>query len=177
MPRHPPTAEEIQPIVSRVAGADKEAVSTCQALVQLFAEMERAVNAHFARYGLSRGRFFILLILYTGPAEGRSPAELAVRTDVARATITGLLDGLERAGLVRRVRNRRDRRRMRVRLTDGGRAFLEDILPDHFRRITSLMSGLTLSEQDELRRLLAKVRRNLESVDMRMSGTNPASES
>ena len=48
-------------------------------------------------------------------------SELAEHASVSRATVTGLLDTLEKAGLIARTPDARDRRASCVRITDKGR--------------------------------------------------------
>ncbi|MGC0419954.1 MarR family winged helix-turn-helix transcriptional regulator [Embleya sp. AB8] len=51
-----------------------------------------------------------------------TPSELAAELMVSPAGITGRLDTLEKADLVRRIRGTEDRRRVDVELTESGRA-------------------------------------------------------
>jgi DNA-binding MarR family transcriptional regulator len=53
---------------------------------------------------------------------GATAGELATATELTTGAITGVLDRLERAGLVRRRRDRDDRRRVNVVFTDKARA-------------------------------------------------------
>jgi DNA-binding MarR family transcriptional regulator len=87
----------------------------------------------------------------------RTPAELADAAGVTRATMTGLIDTLERDGFVKREPSLTDRRMMSVRLTAEGEAFLHDFVPGHFKAISSLMSSLTEIERNTLVHLLGKV--------------------
>jgi MarR family transcriptional regulator, organic hydroperoxide resistance regulator len=62
-----------------------------------------------------------------GVAEGaRAAGELALAAGVTPPTATRMLDGLERAGLVRRERARHDRRCVHVELTAEGRRAVDD---------------------------------------------------
>src|SRR5512142_2464870 len=56
-----------------------------------------------------------------------SPSELGDRLIVTRATVTGLLDSLERRGFVRRTPNPADRRGLLVEITEDGLAVLQDL--------------------------------------------------
>lgn len=59
--------------------------------------------------------------------KGERPlSELAALADVSPATATQMLDGLEQAGLVHRVRSDRDRRVVLTSLTDRGRLLVEE---------------------------------------------------
>ena len=127
-------------------------------------EAFRSVEEHLARHEISQGRFGVLMALWgherrggAGSPEGMTPAELADHTAVTRATITGLVDTLERAGLVKRTPHQEDRRMMTVELTERGRSRLSDIMPEHFRRMAWLMASLSEEERTVFVRLLSKV--------------------
>jgi DNA-binding MarR family transcriptional regulator len=114
-----------------------------------------------AGHAISQGRFVVLILLNRDPDKAVSPADLADDANVTRATMTGLIDTLERDGFVRRENVPADRRLMPVRLTARGRRFLEGILPEYFRRIAAVMSRLSTSDRRDLVELLAKVRQGL----------------
>jgi DNA-binding MarR family transcriptional regulator len=86
-----------------------------------------------------------------------TPAELADAAGVTRATMTGLIDTLERDGLAKRVRDAKDRRMMSVNLTPKGRKLLEAVMPIHFRGMAKIMSPLKETERKTLVRLLNKI--------------------
>lgn len=125
-------------------------------------EAFRVVESHLAQHDISQGRFGVLMALWgnthrCGRETPLTPAELAERTGVTRATITGLVDTLERAGYVTRKPHPEDRRSMSVGLTARGRKLLSDLLPEHFRRMAWLMSPLSENERKVFVRLLGKV--------------------
>jgi DNA-binding MarR family transcriptional regulator len=123
-------------------------------------EVFRVCDAHLAAHNISQGRFTVLMLLLdkaTDCPHARTPAELAEMAGVTRATMTGLIDTLERDGFVRREPDPHDRRMMSVNLTPAGQHFLARFLPEHFRRTAALMSLLTESERKALVKLLAKV--------------------
>jgi DNA-binding MarR family transcriptional regulator len=127
-------------------------------------EAFRVVEAHLAQHDITQGRFGVLMALWghcqrAGAEVPLTPAEIAERTGVTRATITGLVDTLERAGLVTRKPHPGDRRMMSVALTARGETLLETILPEHFRQMAWLMGPLKESERKTLVRLLTKVLR------------------
>lgn len=70
--------------------------------------------------GLSFSQHAVLRVLVDG--EVHSAGELARGTDLTPASMTKMLDGLSAAGLVERVRDEEDRRRVAVAITDEGRA-------------------------------------------------------
>lgn len=125
-------------------------------------EAFRVVEAHLGEHEITQGRFGVLMALWSkcrrDANEGSlSPAELADRTGVTRATMTGLIDTLVRDGFVTREPHADDRRMLCVCLTDRGRDVLGRILPQHFRKMAWLMQPLTESERKTLVGLLTKV--------------------
>ncbi len=125
-------------------------------------EVSLHTEQNFAHHGISQGRFGVMIQLLapvgnaTGPA-GLTPAELAERTGVTRATISGLVDTLERDGFVNRAADAHDRRMQRVCLTPKARDFMEKLLPEHFQRMAALMAPLDEDERRTLVRLLTKI--------------------
>ena len=126
-------------------------------------EAFRVVESHLASHNTSQGRFILLMSLWRGCRQSKgcepalSPAELADRTGVTRATITGLVDTLERDGLVTRTPDLADRRMMSVRLTPKGERLVMKILPSHFQRMAWLMEPLDEDERRTMVRLLNKI--------------------
>ncbi len=125
-------------------------------------EAFRVVEAHLATHEISQGRFGVLMALWgscqrAGCEKPLTPAELADRTGVTRATMTGLIDTLERSGLVTRTPHPEDRRMMSVGLTPRGEKLLERIMPEHFKRMAWLMGPLSEAERKSFVRLLTKV--------------------
>ena len=132
---------------------------------EVFQVAERNLNRH----AISPGRFGVLMLLWGGshdrnpagedagdPAP-RTPAELAEAAGVTRATMTGLIDTLERDGLVRRVPDKDDRRMMSVVLTPKAHQFLAGMLPGHFQLMAALTSALSDTERQTLVALLNKI--------------------
>ncbi len=110
--------------------------------------MLTALETFLARYDMSQGRFTLLMVLNRDPHLGLCPSDLASKCGVTRATMTGLLDGLEREKFVTRVRHANDRRMATVMLTPEGIQFLDNLCPDYYRRIAGLMGKLTEEEAD-----------------------------
>jgi DNA-binding MarR family transcriptional regulator len=144
---------------------DASALETLFALMRVSGDLQTALQVHFNRYKISPGRFAVLASLEFGKlADDAGPCELADHLGVTSATMTGLLDGLERDGLIARVDHPEDRRRMKVLLTTAGKRYLEQILPDHFRRTSALMANLSAGERRQLIQLLHKVGQEISAL-------------
>lgn len=138
--------------------------SACEAFLYLLRAGNESVHdceAYFARHGLSQGRFTVLMLLLdkskNEPLSARTPAELADLANVTRATMTGLIDTLERDCLVTREPDLVDRRMMAVKLTAKGHSLLRRFLPGYFKRMAGLMAPLSEPERKTLVRLLLKI--------------------
>jgi DNA-binding MarR family transcriptional regulator len=153
-----PRFEVLEEDARRIPTLDPTTVLAFLSVLIVASDVERGLDAHFSRYGLSQGRFVILMILNRRTDLPGTPADLADAAGVTRATVTGLLDGLEAEGLVERTSRKADRRMVDVRITKKGRTLLDRILPDHYARISELMSNLDKAEKKVLIDLLAKVR-------------------
>jgi MarR family 2-MHQ and catechol resistance regulon transcriptional repressor len=91
-----------------------------------------------------------------------SPSELGDRLIVTRATVTGLIDSLERRGFVRRTANPADRRSIFVEITADGLAAVQEVRTLIHRNEKRWMSALS---DDELRTYVALLHRIQDSPD------------
>ena len=85
------------------------------------------------------------------------PSAIAAHLGVTRATITGLLDGLERDGYIKRRHNAVDRRSLVIGLTERAHEFMDEFIPASDCCMDALRDALSDSERATLRRLLAKI--------------------
>lgn len=93
-------------------------------------------------------------LLHKGPLSQR---ELGRKVLTSAGNMTDLIDKLEARDLVRRTRSPVDRRSVRVELTAGGRATIEELFPRHAAEIDASMRGLTPEELEDLSALLRKL--------------------
>lgn len=156
-----PTDQSLAEFAKRYPTINPSALKTCAALLRTGSDLLTAFETILGNYGLSQGRFLTLIVMNRTPDDEINPSTLADKLGVRRATMTGLLDGLEKDSLVERLAHPEDRRKKGVRLTAKGRQVLDDILPGYYRHISRLMVNLTERERAELLSLLAKVNRGL----------------
>jgi len=103
------------------------------------------------RHGLSEGRIGVLFRLKRG---GDMPlGELADDLDSSPRNITGLVDHLERDGLVERVPDPTDRRSVRARLTAEGRALIDRIWEEGMEHQREVVGALSKDDLAQLRHL------------------------
>jgi len=124
-----------------------------------------AEAAFLGKHGISQGRFTVLMLLNCCSDVPCTPADLAARAGVTRAAMTGLVDKLEKDGIVTREPDAEDRRSVLVQLTRVGQALLERMLPDYFACVAGIMEPLQPAERKQLVRLLQKLQRGLTSQE------------
>lgn len=122
---------------------EKPQVSAVDAYLRLILAAETAVG-HVQRtlrqHGLTPSQLAILeLLVRRGPMHHRQIGQWVSRSS---GNVTTVVDNLERRGLVRRERSRRDRRCVTVHLTGEGRAVAERVLPTYVEEVNRAMAAL-----------------------------------
>ncbi len=120
------------------------------------------VQQLFEALGLYQGQPPLLRQLWE--QEGLTQSELAARLKITPATVTKMLQRMEKTGFIRRCPDAGDQRISRVYLTDAGRA-IQQRVEEVFRTLEAeTFANLTLEESLLLRRLLLQLRENLTQV-------------
>ena len=118
--------------------------------------MEQTV---LAVHDLSWAAFTVMWVLWIwGEQETRHVAEEA---GVTKGTLTGVVNTLERRGLVLRSRHPDDGRLVLVRLSPRGVAVIEELFPRFNEQEAFASSALTAREKEQLAHLLRKVTRTV----------------
>lgn len=117
-------------------------VLLAMAAVDLSQKIENAFASHFSRYGLTQSRFLLLVTMFSEKSRKWTSRELAQAIGVKPPTLTGIIDGLIKEGLVKRENDIDDRRKVLVSLTQSGIKKITNVIPDHIQRIKSAFAGL-----------------------------------
>jgi DNA-binding MarR family transcriptional regulator len=118
----------------------------------------------FRDFGLTNSQYNVLRIL-RGAGEPLPSLEIADRMIQVVPAITGLIDRLEKQGLVSRRRCEDDRRVVYVEITAKGLALLRLIDAPIEKLHASLLQSLSRTELRQLSRLLEKARQSLETPE------------
>ena len=151
-------------LVRQVPGGDLAAVETYLYFLRVASDIFANQQAFLGRYELSEGKLVVLQLLRQAPHYRLTPSALAQAAGVTRGTMTGLLTGLERSGLVKRDEHPEDGRMFSIELTKPALDLFEQILPERINRIMEFMSSLTEEEQHQLRAFLEKMERALPAL-------------
>ncbi len=147
----------IREILAR-SGRKVDAGTEALASVRILAKKMHALMERWAdHYGLSEGRFQILMRL-NHQTDGRlTMGDLAEMLDVSPRTVTGLVDNLERDGLAKRVDDPSDRRSVYAELTAQGRERVKALWRDAAGGQAHLTRGFSESELMQLRHLCLRL--------------------
>lgn len=133
-----------------------------QALLQLLRTSETLWNASrvfFARWDLSPSQFNILNLL-SDQSQGMTQIELSRQLIMHRSNVTGLVDRLEKRGLIQRKDSPDDRRAYRVVLTANGRKLIQQILPDYYNAAEEIWGDFPANRARQLAVELAQLATN-----------------
>lgn len=158
--RDTPALEALSQRRATLGHIDPAALAAAQDLLRVAKRLLGAFAEAFGGFGLSPGRYAVLMALDVR-RPSLAPSEIADHLGVTRATITGLIDGLVRDGLVARAPEGADRRSRSISLTPKGDALLDEVVPAIFKRMTDLTAPLSSEERQTAVRLLTRVESGL----------------
>ena len=149
------------------AAVEDHTEAAFRALIRTFGLVRRAMEPHFSRFGISGSQWAILRNLSCSESNGVKSlrlTDLSERLLIRPPSVTGVVDRLERQGLVERSGEAGDLRVKRVGLTDQGRALVQQVKEKHRAQIHSVLGALSAGEQKELHRLLDRLGAHLETI-------------
>ena len=114
-----------------------------------------------SRYGLSVMEWRTMSVL--GPRV-MSAGEIVEQSSMNKVNVTRAVQGLRKAGFLRRDIDGEDRRRSVLRLTDKGASAYRALVPLVTQLEHNLLAGLSADERNTLIRLMEKVRTNADAL-------------
>jgi len=134
-------------------------VEVFDALQQSAMITAREVYRFLSPHNLSVSQFRTLETLYNqGPLCQKDISGHVVKST---GNITTVIDGLEEKSLVRRVRNKNDRRRYNIELTPEGKKLVKKLLPQKAKRIKRVMGKMSTKDLEQLERIFGMYGHNL----------------
>ncbi|HXW77602.1 MAG TPA: MarR family transcriptional regulator [Candidatus Eremiobacteraceae bacterium] len=143
---------------------DYDSVNAILTIKRTAMEFENFSAVYFRQYGLSPGRFNVLMALFGLPDHTQSLSDLGDYLVVTRANITGLVDGLVEDGFLRRLDHPDDRRVVLAQLTPKAIEFLNWFAPLHHQNIKTLLAPFSTKEKREVVAFCDKLRAQLRST-------------
>jgi DNA-binding MarR family transcriptional regulator len=121
------------------------------------------LEKRIAAFGLKRGQWYFLRVLWT--EDGLSQRELSERVGTMEPTTVIALRSMERAGLIRRVRNEQDRRKAQVWLTPKAKRMRVELLSVARGITDEAEQGISRTDLTQFRRIRARMTQNLDRID------------
>ncbi|QCJ44265.1 MarR family transcriptional regulator [Bacillus sp. S3] len=122
-------------------------------------DITKFVNDKLKAIQLTNEQNLLMALLWE--REGISQNEMAAKLNKDKAGIARMISTLEKKGYIRRKSCPNDKRSVEVYLTEEGRKLGDDVIPINKNIIQALNNGMTEEEIGELRRLLMKIRGNV----------------
>jgi DNA-binding MarR family transcriptional regulator len=147
-----PIPSEIKPEVDRIL----------EAILYLYTESRRLTKELARSVDLTGPQLTVLKML-----EGLgdlSLSELSERIRAQNSTVTGIIDRMEREGLVVRARSSEDRRVVKIKLTDKGSSIARAIQVEPMEIFRGALEGLSAGEMRDLLRILTKIARRVQAM-------------
>lgn len=142
-------------MVTRPRESSQDLTELSETIFALYAQGRRMNQRLAAQHGLTAQQLAALsLLAHAGPT---SLGELGERMRTGASTLTGIVDRMEREGIVARERSAEDRRVWRVTLTARGKALAAQVETTPGGVVREALSALAPAERRELGRLLGKL--------------------
>jgi len=125
---------------------------------------------YFSVYQLTKSKFHVLIMLFSKEdSENVALSDISNEIEVTKSTITGLTDGLEKIGYVKRYTLKgEDRRKVFIKITDSGKEFIKQIFPEHLELLSKITSVLTQKEKIQFKNILKKINDNLDDMNKKI---------
>ncbi len=147
------SATELSKIAASLGDASSTTIQAYFQFRTVYQLLKKLINADIESLGILPASFGVLYALQDG--KNLSPTELRHFVFSGLSSMTTLIDRMERDGLVLRERDRDDRRKVQIRLTERGKQVCQEVIPPHADWVRRTMSVLSDDELAELGRLLA----------------------
>ncbi|KMS69419.1 MarR family transcriptional regulator [Streptomyces viridochromogenes] len=162
MSERPQPKDPVDAIIDQWAAVrpdlDTKAMEVFGRIFRLSRTMGDRMEKAYAPHGISRGEFDVLATLRrAGEPHTLSPRQLSATLMLTTGGMTGRLDKLERAGLLRRSPDPHDRRGLQVTLTEKGLHLIDEAVGAGLAVQTEALSALDDEQADRLADLLREL--------------------
>jgi len=133
-----------------------------ETILYLYTESRRITKELARRADLTGPQLTVVKLLET--IGDLSLSELSERIRAQNSTVTGIIDRMEREGLVMRERSREDRRVVYIKLSAKGRELAQEIPVEPMEIFKGALESLSAQEMKDLMRILTKVAKRVRSI-------------
>lgn len=137
-------------------------ILTTRTLVLVGRELSNLLDQRLRPHGLSEIEFRTLMQVYSFGTRDAYPSDLCAALSQSPANVTRITDALAERGLISRVPDERDRRRLALKITDKGAALIQTLLP---LMISSVRSSYQDFSTQDLTQLLTGLQQLAQAID------------
>jgi MarR family transcriptional regulator, 2-MHQ and catechol-resistance regulon repressor len=141
--------------------AQEPCLSVIRELVRTYQAFVTYDEAHIRKLDLTSPQFDVIATL--GNTPGMTMGQLAEKTLVTKGTLTGIIDRLEKKGLVRREVPPENRRCFKIVLTHDGEQVFEEVFPAHIAYMKERFDLLSPEELEQTKVVLNRIREIFDS--------------
>lgn len=116
-----------------------------------------AVDVELEPFGITESKLDLLLLLTLYGEKKKTPSSLAERLGISRASLTSMIDWLEKRKLVERTHCANDRRKVHVHITEEGRNVVNKVLPTYWSFCASIVQDLEPAEKQVFEKVIKKL--------------------
>ena len=138
-----------------------------RSLVRTLGLLERVMQPYFAQFGISGAQWGVLRTLFRAEQAGETGlrlVDLGERLLIRPPSVTGVIDRLERTGLVARAASATDLRAKHVALTAKGRHLVDKVLLGHQAQYDRVMGVLSEAELRRLHQTLTRLDEHFQTL-------------
>ena len=155
-----PVTEHVRWAVANWPQIDPDVEGIVVRVEKIHRHFQEAFRASLGEAGLNKEEWKVLMALHDSV---RSHGWLCQDLDVSTGAMTNRLDKLEGRGLIRRAPHPNDRRGVLLELTETGGSQLVEYIEAGAGRERELVDDLTVTEKQELNRLMSKLLASLQT--------------
>lgn len=131
--------------------------SIVETIIYLYTESRRLTKGMAREVGLTGPQLTVIKLLET--FDDLSLSSLSERIRAQNSTVTGIIDRMEREGLVRRERSTQDRRVVHIRLSDKGARLARQVQVEPMEIFRGALLSLTHADLKDLLRIMNKLQK------------------
>lgn len=130
-------------------------LKTISVLFRATNTIQKIINEDVSQYGLNPTEFGALEVLYhKGPQSVQSICDKVL---IASSSMSYVIENLIKKDYITKVKQRDDKRIHIVHLTEIGKLLMDQIYPNHVRKLRDVLNILESNEENELQNLLKKL--------------------
>lgn len=155
------------------AESKPEVDAIVETIIYLYTESRRLTKGMAREVGLTGPQLTVIKLLES--FGDLSLSSLSERIRAQNSTVTGIIDRMEREGLVRRERSTTDRRVVLIRLNEKGMKLARQIEVEPMEIFRSALFSLPQADLRDLMRILTKLQKRVRArIGAQMAGAEGA---